>query len=73
MSPETEDWEVQKCADLIHQVSTGIPLILQPLSPSRADQQIVNALRLLELQELASRNLHDVRIIPQTHKFIGTL
>ena len=73
VSPLTEDWEIQKCATIIQQASAHIPLILQPLSPSKADQQPVAALRLLELQELASRSLKDVRIIPQTHKFIGTL
>jgi organic radical activating enzyme len=69
----TEDWEIQKAATLVHDVAPSTPFILQPLSISRPDQQSVSAVRLLELQELASRYLKDVRIIPQTHKSIGTL
>jgi len=69
----TEEWEVQKAAAVVRGVSPTIPFILQPLSVSHKDQRAISALRLLELQELASRYLRDVRIIPQTHKSIGTL
>jgi 7-carboxy-7-deazaguanine synthase len=69
----TEEWEIQKAAALVHGVSPVIPFILQPLTVSRVDQQAISPRRLLELQELASRYLKDVRIIPQTHKSIGTL
>ena len=71
VSQETEDWEIQKSASLIAHVSDRIPLILQPMSPLRAGETSISALRLLELQEMASRCLRDVRIIPQTHKYIG--
>lgn len=73
VSPQTEDWEVHKSATLVQSVSPTIPFILQPLSPLAPTQQLVPALRLLELQEIACRYLKDVRIIPQTHKFIGIL
>ena len=50
----------------------AIPLILQPVTDREGGVTIPPKL-VLELQELASRSLKDVRIIPQTHKFIGTL
>ena len=69
----TSDGEVEQSAQLIRSVDSTIPLILQPQSPSAAQSATMTALRLLDLQALASRILSQVRIIPQTHKFIGVL
>ena len=67
----TEDWEIERCCELIAGVDAAIPLILQPMT--LADGSIaVSALRTLEFQELA-RGLKEVRVIPQTHKFMGQL
>lgn len=68
----TEDWEIEKTAELITGFGSAIPLILQPFTDSEG-RVTISALRMLELQEIASRNLKQVRIIPQTHKFIGQL
>ncbi|MBJ6749337.1 7-carboxy-7-deazaguanine synthase QueE [Geomonas anaerohicana] len=68
---ETEDWEIQRSCAMIASVDPGIPLILQPVT--RPDGSIgIDSLRSLELQELCS-SLREVRVIPQTHKFMGQL
>ncbi|GFO65210.1 7-carboxy-7-deazaguanine synthase QueE [Geomonas paludis] len=68
---ETEDWEIQRSCAMIASVDPGIPLILQPVT--RDDGSIgIDSLRTLELQELCS-SLREVRVIPQTHKFMGQL
>ncbi|MBU5614824.1 7-carboxy-7-deazaguanine synthase QueE [Geomonas azotofigens] len=68
---ETEDWEIQRSCAMIASVDPAIPLILQPVT--RDDGGIgIDALRTLELQELCS-SLREVRVIPQTHKFMGQL
>ncbi|QXE91149.1 7-carboxy-7-deazaguanine synthase QueE [Geomonas subterranea] len=71
VSQGTEDWEIQRSCAMIAAVDPAIPLILQPMT--RDDGSIgIDALRTLELQELCS-SLREVRVIPQTHKFMGQL
>ncbi|HJV66835.1 MAG TPA: 7-carboxy-7-deazaguanine synthase QueE [Geomonas sp.] len=67
----TEDWEVERACAMIAAVDSAIPLILQPMT--LADGSIpLSPLRTLEFQELAAK-LKEVRVIPQTHKFMGQL
>jgi 7-carboxy-7-deazaguanine synthase len=67
----TEEWELERVAAMIAEVDTAIPLILQPMT--LPDGRIpVSPLRMLEFQELCSP-LKEVRVIPQTHKFMGQL
>lgn len=68
----TQNWEIERSCALISAVSRDIPLILQPVT--RADCTIaLSPLRTLELQEFADGFLAEVRVIPQTHKFMGQL
>lgn len=68
----TEHWEIQRAAAIIKAVDERVPLIIQP--ETAADLSIrISPLGLFELQEIASDIIADVRIIPQTHKFIGLL
>jgi organic radical activating enzyme len=68
----TEDWEIIRSSELISSISSTIPLVLQPLTLE--DGKIgISPVRLLELHELATAYLRQVRIIPQTHKFLGLL
>lgn len=72
VNPETLEWEVERAAKMVASVDRSIPLIIQP--ETSADNSIsISQLRLLEFHELASGFLADVRIIPQTHRFIGLL
>ena len=68
----TDDWEILRAAEVIAAVSPAIPLILQPLTLPEGGLGI-SPLRVLELQELAGTLLREVRIIPQTHRFMGQL
>lgn len=69
---DTEGWEVMKSCEIIASVNKYIPFILQPLTLK--DGSIgISPIRILELQEMASAILSKVRVIPQTHKFIGQL
>jgi len=72
MNQESEEWEIERCCDIIAQVDRAIPLILQPMT--LPDGRIsISAVRMLEFQELAGARLSEVRVIPQTHKFMGQL
>jgi organic radical activating enzyme len=68
----TQDWEVNRACKIIAAVNRNIPLILQPVT-SPDGNITITPYRLLELQELASTQLAEIRVIPQTHKFIGQL
>lgn len=67
---ETTYKEIEKAAGLIKSIADGIPLIIQPVSPTRGIRGISPA-RALDLQRQALKKLVDVRIIPQTHKMMG--
>ena len=68
----TEDWEVTRASELIADIDPAISCILQPVTCNDGTVGI-RPLRMLELQEIAAGLLADVRVIPQTHKFIGQL
>ena len=67
----TEDWEIRRCCALVAEVDASIPLILQPMTLPDGSISI-SPLRTLEFQEM-SGSLKEVRVIPQTHKFLGQL
>ncbi|UFS70832.1 7-carboxy-7-deazaguanine synthase QueE [Geomonas sp. RF6] len=68
----TQNWEIERSCSMIAAVDRNIPLILQPVT--RADGTVsLSPLRTLELQEFADAKLREVRVIPQTHKFMGQL
>jgi 7-carboxy-7-deazaguanine synthase len=72
MDSSTEDWEIERSCALIAEVNPAIPLILQPMT--HPDGSIsISSLRTLEIQEIAGARLKEVRVIPQTHKFLGVL
>jgi 7-carboxy-7-deazaguanine synthase len=67
-----EDQEIITASELISSIDKNIPLIMQPVTLENGSIGI-SAARSLELYELASGFLREVRIIPQTHKFLGYL
>ena len=68
----TEDWEIARSCELISSISDAIPLVLQPVTKLNGEPGI-SPLRALELHELAAGYLRGIRLIPQTHKFLGLL
>jgi len=72
VNSSTELWEIQRAAAIIKAVDENVPLIIQP--ETAEDLSInISSLGLFELQEIAADIIPDVRVIPQTHRFIGLL
>jgi len=72
MDQSTRDWEIERSCELIARVSRAIPLILQPMTLPDGTISISSQCT-LEFQEIAGARLDEVRVIPQTHKFLGVL
>jgi len=71
IGPETVADEVRQAAELLRRRAPHVPLILQPIT--RMGAVGVEAAYLLELQAQAARSHALVRVIPQTHAFLGLL
>ena len=69
---ETTPEEFSAAIDLISQVDKNILLILQPVTPV-GKICVASAEKILSFQAVALRKLKNVRVIPQTHKFINVL
>ncbi len=68
---ETPDLELQQAADLVSAVSKQIPIVLQPVTIE--GQITISTKRLLQMQGLVAEVNSNVRVIPQTHRFMGVL
>ena len=68
---ETTDLELQLAADLVNGVASEIPIILQPVTLN--GEIGISTGRLLDMQALMSEIHPAVRVIPQTHRFMGVL
>jgi len=64
--------EIARTCDLITSVDKCIPLVIQPMTGA-SGEIAVSSSSLLAYQEYAGACLHEVRIIPQTHKFLRML
>ena len=72
VNSSTEHWEISRAAEMVAAIAPDAPFIIQP--ETKGDVSLaISMLELLELQEIASRTVRDVRIIPQTHRFMGML
>ena len=67
ISKDTLDEEVYKAVDMVRQIDTHLPFILQPNFFDMKDGCVAKC---VELHKYCSKFLTDVRIIPQTHKFM---
>ncbi len=63
--------EINTAAEMVAALVPDAPLIIQPLTKNNAIH--ISANRLLELQAIALKRHKDVRIIPQTHRFLALL
>ena len=68
---ETPDAELRRGAELVASVSADIPLILQPVTV--AGLITLTTSRMLDMQQVVAALHGNVRIIPQTHRFLGLL
>lgn len=63
--------ELEKALKLVKSVSEDIFVILQPASQTRAFKASPSQATLAELSKVALRTYQNIRVIPQTHKFLG--
>jgi 7-carboxy-7-deazaguanine synthase len=73
VSAETSDDEVEKAAMLIVESSPKIPLIIQPASAFAKFRSEPSLEQCAHWQQLASKKINDVRIVPQLHKALKIL
>ncbi len=72
VAAETTEEEVMQAIEMVARAGKTIPLILQPVTPT-GKIHAISAEEMLRYQEMALAHLNDVRVIPQTHKFLGQL
>ena len=68
---ETSVDEIEEAAKLVRDAAPGVSLILQPVT--RKGEIALSGRTLLDMQTVASRYHDDVRVIPQTHRFLSVL
>ncbi|MDR3592369.1 MAG: 7-carboxy-7-deazaguanine synthase QueE [Negativicutes bacterium] len=69
---QTEKKEFRRAMEIVAAVDAAIPVVIQPVSPVNFVRGIAPE-AVLKLQAEALAVLSDVRVIPQTHKFMGQL
>ncbi len=67
----TTDLELQLTADLVAGFGSAIPIVLQPVT--RDGRIDVSVERLMQMHAVVADIYADVRVIPQTHRFLGAL
>lgn len=67
---ETPRGEIEAAAELLRSTAPETPLVIQPVTSERSR---LDAARLLEIQRWGLQIHQDVRVIPQTHRFLGLL
>ena len=74
VSNETTEADLQQARSIIAEVSSEIPVILQPVTPLEGNSPTPpTAEQMLFWQSFFKEALSEVRVIPQTHKMIGQL
>lgn len=73
LTPATRDDELDAMLERIARVSTEVPLVLQPVTPTGGVGAMPGPDRLLACLARAEAVLDDVRLIPQTHPIYGVL
>jgi len=68
---KTTQGEIKKVAAIIDDIDSGIPLVLQPVTPANRMRKKVSLNAMFEFQKLAKTILKDVRVIPQIHRILG--
>jgi 7-carboxy-7-deazaguanine synthase len=73
VTPETLASEVLAAAKMVTQVSRGVPLILQPVTPFGRIKKSPSPEHMLDLQARCLEVHPVTRVIPQTHKLTGQM
>ncbi len=72
VSAETNESEFKTAISLVERINKKITFIIQPITPLNGCCAI-SPEAVIQFQNLALRSLEDVRVIPQTHKFINQM
>ena len=72
VADETTSEEFLAAVELVAAVDPKILLILQPVTPIK-NVSAISAEKILAFQAAALKKIKDVRVIPQTHKFINLI
>lgn len=67
----TETEEVGRAASIVSEVDEAMPVFLQPAA-DKAGVIAISSRRIMELYEVCTDYLRDVRVMPQIHKVIGS-
>ena len=67
----TSQDDIIKARDIIEDADNEMPFVLQPVSPTEKGDFRIDKEKILNLRALIEEKLRNVRIIPQTHKFMG--
>ena len=73
VTPNTLDAELEAVCQGIAAVAPETLLVIQPVTPFGAVEQVPSAARLLAWQRQCAATLRHVRLIPQTHRAYGAL
>ena len=80
ISSQTTEADLDQLADLVAAIDPAIPVFLQPvtpltvpLKPEQVPMTVPSPEQVLTWQAKMKRNLKQVRVIPQIHKFMGQL
>jgi organic radical activating enzyme len=65
--------ELDTVIEIIKEIDSDIPLILQPVTPYGSVQTPPSSEQMLQWQGRAKQALRNVRVIPQTHKITGQI
>lgn len=72
VTEKTSVSDINKAVTVLKKVNEKIPFILQPATPVKTDDRMVDKEKLLAFLEAGSRHeLENIRVIPQMHKLIG--
>lgn len=72
VTSNTNSEDIEKAIQLIKKIDKKIPFILQPASPVRQGDKIMDHGRLSEFLEAGSKSgVSNMRVIPQIHKVLG--
>ncbi len=69
VSSTTKEKEFLRSVNLVRDIDRNIPFVIQPVSAKNGIKPPL-AEKLLKFQNIAGRNLKEVRIIPQIHKIL---
>ena len=62
--------DIRRAVDIVKETDCEIPLCIQPAFSRNGIKQMVSGKILMKFQEIALKNLKDVRVIPQIHRVL---